>query len=534
MSENNAYSEHGIRRKNISVFYIVGMVYCMCAAGAYGIEDMIPATGPGLCLLLLLVIPLFWSLPQAFCSAELGSAMPEEGGFVYWAQTGLGEFWGFQVGWWRTLNVYLCHAGTLVLAVGYISSVIPMSGVTQYILKAALIIGFTLFNLREVKEISIFTTVLSIMIVVAFLGVTVVGFIYGDTNPVQPFMPEGQSLIGSLSIGLAIGMWMYSGFASITTISGEIENPKTMGIGILIGLPVVIITYILPTLASLSAVGPWYEWGTSGISYGDVLALVSPGLKVGFVFIAVIASLSLFNAYISTGSRVFFVLAADNMAPAVLTKCNKHGVPVLPVLVMGIIDLFLCQLSFVAIVLIDVTLCLFVYGVIFVTTLIMRKTHPEMPRPIKIPGGIVGVILIACAGLFIIFVALYINGVDYYVGGAVAVLLGPIAYYILRRKYGGLTKKNPEKYPENKKTHMQWGDFNHMFILCLIMAIMGIIGCIWFPWYEDPAYYVECYGNGSYELIMSVLHWTTIIACAGAIFTKIMDIREKKQKKGLS
>ena len=81
---------------------------------------------------------------------------------------------------------------------------------------------------------------------------------------------------------------------------------------------------------------------------------------------------------------------------------------------------------------------------------------------------------------------------------------------------------------------MQWGDFNHMFILCLIMAIMGIIGCIWFPWYEDPAYYVECYGNGSYELIMSVLHWTTIIACAGAIFTKIMDIREKKQRKELS
>ena len=162
--------------------------------------------------------------------------------------------------------------------------------------------------------------------VLAFGGVTVVGFIYGDTNPVEPFMPEGQSLIESLGVGLAIGMWMYSGFASVTTISGELENPKTMGKGILIALPVVIITYMLPTLASLSAVGPWDAWGTEGVSYGDVLALVSPALKVAFVFVAIIASLSIYNAYISTGSRVFFVMAADGTAPKALTKCNKKDI----------------------------------------------------------------------------------------------------------------------------------------------------------------------------------------------------------------
>ena len=104
------YEEHGIKRQKIGVFYVIAMVYCLCAAGAYGIEDMIPSAGPGLSLLMLLIIPIFWSLPQVLCSAELGSAMPEEGGFYYWAQKGLGEFWGFQIGWWRVLNVYLCHA----------------------------------------------------------------------------------------------------------------------------------------------------------------------------------------------------------------------------------------------------------------------------------------------------------------------------------------------------------------------------------------------------------------------------------------
>lgn len=526
---SNKYEEHGIKRRNVSIFYIIAMVYCLCAAGAYGIEDMIPATGPGLAVVLLLVIPLFWSLPQAFCSAELASAMPEEGGFYYWAQQGLGEFWGFQIGWWRVLNVYLCHAGTLVLSVGYLASVIPMSGVVQYIVKAALIIGFTLFNLRGIKEIGILSTVLSILVVLAFGGVTVVGFIYGDTNPVKPFMPEGQSLIESLGVGLAIGMWMYSGFASVTTISGELENPKTMGKGILIALPVVIITYMLPTLASLSAVGPWDAWGTEGVSYGDVLALVSPALKAAFVFVAIIASLSIYNAYISTGSRVFFVMAADGTAPKALTKCNKNGVPVLPVLLMGAIDLILCQLSFVAIVLIDVTLCLLVYGVIFITTLRMRKTHPEMDRPIKMPGGKIGAYLISGAGLFIIFVALFINGVDYYVGGAVAVLLGPVAYYFLRWKFGGLSKKDPEKYPENKRTHMQHGDLKKFSILYMVMGILGIIGCIWFPYYEDAAYYVEAYGSeNAYNLIMCVLYSTTAIFIIGSIITRIMNNKLEK------
>ena len=196
---------------------------------------------------------------------------------------------------------------------------------------------------------------------------------------------------------------------------------------------------------------------------------------------------------------------------------------------MGAIDLILCQLSFVAIVLIDVTLCLLVYGVIFIITLRMRKTHPEMERPIKMPGGKIGAYLISGAGLFIIFVALFINGVDYYVGGAVAVLLGPVAYYFLRWKFGGLSKKDPEKYPENKRTHMQYGDLKNFSILYIVMGILGIIGCIWFPYYEDAAYYVEAYGSeNAYNLIMGVLYATTAIFIIGSIITRIMNNKLEK------
>jgi hypothetical protein len=39
-------------------------------------------------LLGILIIPWIWSLPIALIVAELGSAMPDSGGFLYWVKIG--------------------------------------------------------------------------------------------------------------------------------------------------------------------------------------------------------------------------------------------------------------------------------------------------------------------------------------------------------------------------------------------------------------------------------------------------------------
>ena len=58
-------SSLGLKKHNISVFTVVCMVYALVAAGCYGIEDMIPAAGPGLTLIMLIVLPFVWGLPFA-------------------------------------------------------------------------------------------------------------------------------------------------------------------------------------------------------------------------------------------------------------------------------------------------------------------------------------------------------------------------------------------------------------------------------------------------------------------------------------
>ncbi|MCP4047683.1 MAG: hypothetical protein GY732_17055, partial [Gammaproteobacteria bacterium] len=71
ITTNQGLIEHKIRLSTV-----VFIMYCLVAGGAFGIEEMISASGPGLTLLMLVVLPFIWAGPQALVSAELGSAIP--------------------------------------------------------------------------------------------------------------------------------------------------------------------------------------------------------------------------------------------------------------------------------------------------------------------------------------------------------------------------------------------------------------------------------------------------------------------------
>ena len=96
-----------LAKANIKVSTVVFMIFCLVAAGCYGIEEMIPECGPGLTIIMLCVLPFVWGLPFGMVASELGSVRPQEGGYYKWVQEALGEFWGFQAGWWRTISIYI-------------------------------------------------------------------------------------------------------------------------------------------------------------------------------------------------------------------------------------------------------------------------------------------------------------------------------------------------------------------------------------------------------------------------------------------
>jgi len=63
-----------LQRTQVRLITVFFMIYILASGGSFGIEDMVSSSGPGLTLLLLILLPAFWSLPMALIAGELGSA----------------------------------------------------------------------------------------------------------------------------------------------------------------------------------------------------------------------------------------------------------------------------------------------------------------------------------------------------------------------------------------------------------------------------------------------------------------------------
>lgn len=52
--------EHGLKKHDIKTSTVVFMIFCLVAAGCFGIEEAIPDSGPGLTIIMLCVMPFVW------------------------------------------------------------------------------------------------------------------------------------------------------------------------------------------------------------------------------------------------------------------------------------------------------------------------------------------------------------------------------------------------------------------------------------------------------------------------------------------
>src|SRR6185437_2677496 len=111
--------------RRLRLLPLIAATYFMVSGGPYGIEDAIGQAGYAKTLLLLILVPLFWSFPTALMVGELASALPEEGGFYVWVKRGLGPFWGFQEAWLSLAASVFDMALYPALAVSYLGQIAP-------------------------------------------------------------------------------------------------------------------------------------------------------------------------------------------------------------------------------------------------------------------------------------------------------------------------------------------------------------------------------------------------------------------------
>ena len=518
----------GIKKTFFSLSAMVFFLYSGCAAGAFGIESMISSSGPGLTLILLVIIPILWAMPTGLYISELTNLIPVQAGPYVWVRMAFGEFWGFSFGFWMALGNYLTGAAYVVLAVDYIGMYIALTPVTAFLLKALMIIIFTVINLRGLKDVQVVGVILCIIILVAFAAVTVVGIIHWENNPFDPIIATGEDVWSGWGTGIAIGVWMYCGYDFIAYMGGEMENPQVIPKAMKIAIVLIAASYILPTLAGIVSTGPWEEWGES-IDYSTVLTRhVGPWAGVAFMMAAVISQCAIFNEATAATSRAFITLSQDNLCPKILGKLSANkGVPVFPILLLGVINLILVNLDFEVLVTILSPIIFVLYcGTAFAYARLRKKYPVDLRGDLYYVKGKYATLYIVGGPLIIGLISFMVNGTEYFLLGFIAIVAAVVAYPLCKWGFGGLYKKDPENNPINPKTKLAVGDLERFGYFFLIFGLICFVGSLFLIWYEGSwgeEYYLETYETGimsNYWLMIKIARWSGIIMLALGAFLK--------------
>jgi amino acid transporter len=419
--------------RKAGLFYLVFVMFSYTTGGPFGLEDMVTTSGPGMTLIYLLVLPFFWCIPVSLVSAELTTAMPVEGGFYRWTRAAFGDFWGFLAGWWNWSASFLLGGAYAVLFTDYLVYYFPgITGWKHYLVSVALIGVITWINVRGIQMVGQVATALEIFIFVPVMKMIVIAFMNWHHNPFVPLIPPHQPTFKIFGVGLALGLWLYSGYEQLSTVAEEVENPqRAYPRALALVVPLSIAAYFLPTLAGLASAGEWQNWHTGFFS--DAARLIGGRwLGTWMTLAAMVGFVALLNSTVLTTTRMPFAMAEDGYLPAALTrKHSRYGTPWLAIVVSAVIYALLAWQSLGQLISVYIWLRSATTVLTVLSAWKLRRTRPEMPRAFLIPGGHLGLVYVVAAPVVMALVALL--GSDRYavIGGAIAMVLGPIVYGIV-------------------------------------------------------------------------------------------------------
>ena len=419
---------------------LIAATYFMVSGGPYGLEDIIGKAGYGRALLLLLLVPLFWSLPTSLMVGELAAALPEEGGFYQWVRRAMGPFWGFQEAWLSLAASVFDMAIYPTTFVLYLSHVAPAltAGYGGLMLKLGIVGISAVWNLRGAVAVGAGSErmmAISLSPFVVLIGLTVWhGIRHGAT-----IAAGGPPVTADLGGAVCIALWNYMGWDNASTIAQEVDHPqRTYPRAMLVSASVVMCVYTLPLLA-VWMVGIPAERFSTGAWVDAAMLLGGPLLALAVVLAGSLDGLGTFNALTLSLTRLPYAMAEDGLLPKMLTRRWPNGVPWVSVLVCSVGWALALGFTFERLISIDLVL----YGAAllleFLALIVLRIKEPKLHRPFRIPGGVWAAAAMAIGPVLLIGFALWaargerVAGLPALVFAAIIAALGPLVYAAVRR-----------------------------------------------------------------------------------------------------
>lgn len=371
-------------------------------------------------------------LPVILCFAELGSYFKGTGGPIKYGKLAFGSFIGFQGGWLYYLARLISFAANTVLLTDSIGYFLPIAAegygrlISLAITCGALSLINILGSVESIRSMTLFTIIkFSVLI-----GLVFGGFILLGPEVLPNFgspLPDGSNL-GAAALLL---IYAFVGFEGAVVPAGEAKRPeRDMPLGLILGLVIVAVLYMLIQLVSQAAVPDLATSSTplldaSSSLFGSAGAVI---LMIG-VATSVIANLigSMFSA-----TRITYALSLEKSLPEWFgTVHEKYLTPANSVLFFGIVAFALAAFgTFTFLAAMTVLSRLFLFMMSCAAIPVLRPRFKDQ-SPFILKGGILIPILgiLACLWLMI-----QVSWTSVWLT-AVLIIIGSILYWLGKRQH---------------------------------------------------------------------------------------------------
>lgn len=357
----------------------------------------------------------------ALCYAELASSVPVAGSAYTFSYSTLGEFPAWIIGWDLALEMALGPAVVAVGWSGYAKSLLDSMGLhlsptiagenATFNIPAMLVALFvTVLLVLGIKLSSrVSATIVAVKVAVVLL-VIVAGLFFVKAANYSPFIPPAQPsgeigggkapliqvLFGVTPVNFgwlgvfaaaAIVFFAFIGFDIVATAAEETRNPqRSVPIGILGSLVICTALYVAVSLVvvgmqhykSLSTEAPLAD-AFKSVGHPAFATIISVGAIAGLTTVVLIMILG--------QTRVLFAMSRDALLPPWLAAVHpKFGTPYRVTIIVGVIVAIiagLIPLSELA-ELVNIG-TLFAFVMVSLGVVILRRTHPDLPRSFRTP-----------------------------------------------------------------------------------------------------------------------------------------------------
>lgn len=367
------------------------------------------------------LVAIVFLFPAALVSAELATGWTRTGGIYIWVREAFGPGWGFFAVWMQWIhNVTWFPAILSFSATAFAYLLNPALAENKVYLITAIVggfWGFTLFNYFGLKTSSWFSAVGVVAgTIIPGLLLIILGIIWvarGEpmqiafsTEALIPRMGNIENLVFITGLFLA-----FTGLEVSAAHAREVKDPqKTFPRAITIAAILSLLIYAAGALAiaimipeeKISLVAGLIEAFSLFLDHFNLGWLLIPiGLMI------VLGAVGELNAWIIGPIRAMHATSKHGDLPPFFQKLNKHGMPAHLLLFQGIIVsisslvfLFMPSASsaFWILSAISAQLYLLMYILMFLAAIKLRYSHPDVPRPYRIPYHMPGIWFVGSLG----------------------------------------------------------------------------------------------------------------------------------------